>query len=170
MGKVADLKQIDLRLGRLEQEVRELQETLWRPDRATGEHPLITRQPGVCGGEPITMGTRTPVRAIVEHVRLGDTVEDILEHLPYLTREQVHAALDYYRQHKLEIDSSIELNDDEGFWQAWVSSQSKELWERDPAFQAEIQEARAAYQAGDYVTIDEHIAPKRQGGGHDDHR
>lgn len=124
MEKVVDLKQIDLRLGRLEQEVRELQETLWRPDRAPSEHPLITRQPGVCGGEPIIAGTRTPVRAIVEHVRLGDSIEDILEHLPYLTKEQVHAALDYYRQHKLQIDSSIELNDDEGFWQAWVSSQS----------------------------------------------
>jgi len=36
------------------------------------------------------------------------------------------------------------------------------LWERDPAVQAEIREARAAYQAGDYVTIDEYIAPKRQ--------
>ena len=36
------------------------------------------------------------------------------------------------------------------------------LWERDPAVQAEIREARAAYQAGDYVTIDEYIAPKRR--------
>jgi hypothetical protein len=36
------------------------------------------------------------------------------------------------------------------------------LWERDPTVQAEIREARAAYQAGDYVTIDEYIAPKRQ--------
>jgi hypothetical protein len=44
------------------------------------------------------------------------------------------------------------------------------LWERDPTVQAEIQEARAAYQAGDYVTIDEYIAQKRQGGGSDDHR
>jgi uncharacterized protein (DUF433 family) len=122
--KVVDLKQIDWRLGRLEQEVRELQGTLWRPDLATSEHPLIIRRPGVCGGEAAIAGTRTPVRAIVEHVRVGDTVEDILEHLPYLTREQIHAALDYYRQHKLEIDSSIELNDDEGFWRAWVSSQS----------------------------------------------
>jgi len=38
----------------------------------------------------------------------------------------------------------------------------EELWEQDAAAQAEIREARAAYQAGDYVTIDEYIA-QRQG-------
>ncbi len=35
----------------------------------------------------------------------------------------------------------------------------EEVWGEDPAVQAEIQEARDAYQAGDYVTIDECIAP-----------
>jgi len=34
-------------------------------------------------------------------------------------------------------------------------------WERDPVVQAEIQEARAAYQAGDYVTIDEYVAQQK---------
>ena len=38
----------------------------------------------------------------------------------------------------------------------------EDLWERDTAVRPEIQEARAAYQAGDYVTIDEYIA-QRQG-------
>jgi len=32
-------------------------------------------------------------------------------------------------------------------------------WDEDSAVQAEIREARDAYQAGDYVTIDEYIAP-----------
>ena len=35
----------------------------------------------------------------------------------------------------------------------------EEVWGEDPAVQAEIREARDAYQAGDYVTIDEYIAP-----------
>jgi uncharacterized protein (DUF433 family) len=79
---------------------------------------LIERRPDVCDGEPVLTGTRTPVRAIVEHVRLRDRVNDILEHLPYLTAEHIHAALDYYRSHKQEIDDLIELNNDEGFWKA----------------------------------------------------
>jgi hypothetical protein len=48
---------------------------------------------------------------------MGDALEDILEHLPYLSAAQVYAALDYYRHHKQEIDNLIELNDDERFWQ-----------------------------------------------------
>jgi hypothetical protein len=42
-----------------------------------------------------------------------------------------------------------------------MAQAEEELWERDPAVQAEIQEARSAYQAGDYVTIDEYIAQRR---------
>jgi uncharacterized protein (DUF433 family) len=111
-------QQLDQRLAHLEHEIRTLRQSL--TDEST--HALIERQPGVCGGEPVLAGTRTPVRAIVEHVRLGDRVSDILEHLPYLTAAHIHAALDYYRSHKQEIDDSIELNNDEGFWKAWTQS------------------------------------------------
>ena len=38
----------------------------------------------------------------------------------------------------------------------------EKAWEEDPSVQAEIREARAAYQAGDYVTIDEYIARRRR--------
>jgi len=38
----------------------------------------------------------------------------------------------------------------------------EEMWDEDPAVQAEIREARAAYQAGDYITIDEYIAGRRR--------
>jgi hypothetical protein len=34
----------------------------------------------------------------------------------------------------------------------------EEVWEQDSSVASEIQEARAAYRAGDYVTIDEYIA------------
>jgi len=36
----------------------------------------------------------------------------------------------------------------------------EKTWEEDPIVQAEIQEARNAYQVGDYVTIDEYIAQR----------
>ncbi len=43
-----------------------------------------------------------------------------------------------------------------------MAQAEESLWEQDPVVQAEIREARAAYQAGDYVTIDEYIA-RQQG-------
>jgi hypothetical protein len=39
-----------------------------------------------------------------------------------------------------------------------IAQLEEELWEQDPIAQAEIREAREAYQAGDYVTIDEYLA------------
>jgi hypothetical protein len=36
--------------------------------------------------------------------------------------------------------------------------QSVQLWEEDPTTQAEVQEARAAYETGDYVTLDEYLS------------
>jgi hypothetical protein len=43
-----------------------------------------------------------------------------------------------------------------------MAQAEEEIWERDPTVQAEIREARAAYQAGDYVTIDDYIAQRHE--------
>jgi len=70
--------------------------------------------------------------------------------------------------------TGLSLKDKRRLWELLdeqMAQAEEELWERDPAFQAEIQEARAAYQAGDYVTIDEYIAQRRgRGGDFYDHR
>jgi uncharacterized protein (DUF433 family) len=74
------------------------------------EHPNITRNDRILGGEPIIRGTRTPVRAIVENWRLGLAPEEIPIHLPHLTLAQVFAALSYYADHQEEINTYIEVN------------------------------------------------------------
>ncbi len=69
--------------------------------------------------------------------------------------------------------AELTLEDKRRLWELLdeqMAQAEEEMWERDPTVQAEIREARAAYQAGDYVTMDEYIAQKRQGGGSDDHR
>ncbi len=38
----------------------------------------------------------------------------------------------------------------------------EELWEQDPAFRSEIEEARAAYRAGDYMTLEEYAARQKK--------
>lgn len=45
-----------------------------------------------------------------------------------------------------------------------MSQIEEEIWERSPTVRSEIREARAAYQAGDYMTIDDYLA-KQQGRG-----
>lgn len=39
-----------------------------------------------------------------------------------------------------------------------VAEAEEEAWEQDPAVRAEMQAAREAYEAGDYVTIEDYLA------------
>lgn len=49
--------------------------------------------PAICGGRPIVSGTRITVQTILEFLGAGDSIEDVLEAYPSLTRADVLAAL-----------------------------------------------------------------------------
>ena len=70
----------------------------------------VTRNSEILSGEPIIIGTRTSVRAIVGLWRLGVMPEEILNHLPHLTLAQVFDALSFYLDHQAEINKYIERN------------------------------------------------------------
>lgn len=76
---------------------------------ATG-HRYIVRDDDILSGEPIVVGTRTPVRAIVKLWRMCFTPEAIPTSLPHLTLAQVFDALSYYSDHQDEINQYIERN------------------------------------------------------------
>jgi uncharacterized protein (DUF433 family) len=73
----------------------------------------IEQIPGIQGGEPVIAGTRTPVRSVVGYDKIyhGDVAE-VLRALSHLSAYQVGAALDYYRDHKSEIDVYITQNEE----------------------------------------------------------
>jgi hypothetical protein len=53
----------------------------------------------------------------------------------------------------------LSLKDKRRLWELLdeqMAQAEEEVWERDSTVQAEIRQARAAFQAGDYVTIDEY--------------
>jgi len=70
----------------------------------------VTSNSEILSGEPIILGTRTSVRAIVGLWRLGIMPEEILSHLPHLTLAQVFDALSFYLDHQAEINQYIERN------------------------------------------------------------
>jgi len=74
------------------------------------KHPYIVTDDQVLSGEPIIVGTRTPVRAIIELWRQGITPEIIPTHLPHLTLAQVFDALSYYCDNEAAINAFIERN------------------------------------------------------------
>jgi len=54
---------------------------------------FIISDPAVMMGKPVIAGTRITVELILEKLAAGETVEQILEAHPRLTREAVQAAL-----------------------------------------------------------------------------
>lgn len=74
------------------------------------DYLYIVRNDEILNGEPIIVGTRTPVRAIVETWRMGVAPEEIPRGMPHLTMAQVFGALTYYSDHTSEINEYIERN------------------------------------------------------------
>ena len=56
---------------------------------------LIESNPEVMMGKPIITGTRITVELILEKLAAGESVEQIIEAHPSLTKEKILAALDF---------------------------------------------------------------------------
>lgn len=55
----------------------------------------IVIDPGIMLGKPVIKGTRLPVEIIVEKIAYGETVADIKKDYPFITEEDITAALLY---------------------------------------------------------------------------
>ncbi len=109
-----DIQTVVIRIDALEKELKQLRQSLLPAEELTSrqptEHPYIESVPAILSGEPVIKNTRTPVRAIVEHWRFGDTPDEIARNLPHLRLAQIFDALSYYDDHRDEIEKYIELN------------------------------------------------------------
>jgi uncharacterized protein (DUF433 family) len=59
---------------------------------------LIQSDPSVMMGKPVVAGTRVTVELILEKLAAGETLEQLIEAHPRLTKEAVYAALDFAAQ------------------------------------------------------------------------
>lgn len=71
-------------------------------------HERISFNPKVCHGQACIKGTRIPVQQIVHMLANGDTIEELLEEYPSITREDILACLDYAASLTEEQISPIE--------------------------------------------------------------
>ena len=88
--------------------------------------------PGISGGKPRIAGHRITVQNIVIwHERLGLSADEIASQYG-LTLADVHAALAYYFDHRVEIERSIEEGEEfaEALRQRMPSKVRKKLTER----------------------------------------
>ena len=54
----------------------------------------IHSDPQILGGAPVFVGTRVPVRALIDYLEGGDSLDQFLSDFPSVTREQAVAALE----------------------------------------------------------------------------
>lgn len=60
--------------------------------------PLIVSDPRIMMGKPIIAGTRVPVELVLGKLGSGESIEQVLESHPRLTREAILAALRFAAQ------------------------------------------------------------------------
>ncbi len=58
----------------------------------------IVIDPAVCNGRPVVRGTRITVQTVLEFLGAGDSIEDILEEYPALSRGDILACLRFSSQ------------------------------------------------------------------------
>lgn len=64
-----------------------------RGGNVTSQQQRIVRDPAICGGDPIFLGTRVTLRTVLASLAAGDSVAEILADFPTLKAEDVQAAI-----------------------------------------------------------------------------
>lgn len=59
------------------------------------DNSLIECKPGVMMGRPVVTGTRITVELILEKLACGETIEQMVEAHPRLTKQAIYAALEF---------------------------------------------------------------------------
>ncbi|MFN0193868.1 MAG: DUF433 domain-containing protein [Aestuariivirga sp.] len=82
------------------------------------EFNRITRTPGIMGGKPCIRGMRVTVGMIVGQIGAGATVEEMLDHFPYLQRDDIMQAIQYagWLASNMKLLDPLPSGEDEGEW------------------------------------------------------
>lgn len=54
---------------------------------------VVHSDPEILGGPPVFIGTRVPVRTLLDYLEAGDSLAEFLDDFPSVAREQAVAAL-----------------------------------------------------------------------------
>jgi len=57
-------------------------------------NPVVHSDPEILGGTPVFVGTRVPLRNLIDYLEGGQSLDEFLDDFPSVSREQVIAALE----------------------------------------------------------------------------
>lgn len=55
---------------------------------------IVHSDPDIVSGTPVFVGTRVPVKALLDYLEEGETIEEFLDDFPTVSREQAVAFLE----------------------------------------------------------------------------
>jgi uncharacterized protein (DUF433 family) len=59
---------------------------------------IIHSDPDILGGTPVFVGTRVPVKILLDYLEAGEPLNVFLDHFPSVSREQAIAALELAKE------------------------------------------------------------------------
>lgn len=57
----------------------------------TSKLHIVHSDPDILGGVPVFVGTRVPVKTLLDYLEAGDSLDEFLDHFPSVSREQANA-------------------------------------------------------------------------------
>jgi uncharacterized protein (DUF433 family) len=55
---------------------------------------VVHSDPDILGGTPVFVGTRVPVKTLLDYLEAGDPLDEFLDHFPSVSREQAISVLE----------------------------------------------------------------------------
>lgn len=59
---------------------------------------VIHSDPDILGGTPVFIGTRVPIKILLDYLEAGNSLDEFLDHFPSVNREQAIAALELAKE------------------------------------------------------------------------
>ena len=59
----------------------------------TSKISVVHSDPDILGGVPVFVGTRVPIKTLLDYLESGDSLNEFLDHFPSVGREQAIATL-----------------------------------------------------------------------------
>jgi uncharacterized protein (DUF433 family) len=64
----------------------------------TSTSRVVHSDPDILGGTPVFVGTRVPVKTLLDYLEAGDSLDEFLDHFPSVSRKQAIAALELAKE------------------------------------------------------------------------
>ncbi|WP_254563834.1 DUF433 domain-containing protein [Oscillatoria sp. HE19RPO] len=60
--------------------------------------PVIHSDPDILGGTPVFVGTRVPMKTLLDYLEAGEPLDEFLDHFPSVSREQAVTTLEVAKE------------------------------------------------------------------------